>query len=176
LRKRGQRLAQALEHAVVVDDQAVFLAAAHAVDAGDGLHQRMALHGLVQVERGQAFHVEAGQPHRADDGDAKGVIGLLELLLQVAFDHLLAVRLDVQRLIAEVAPLGEFGHLALFLRHHHAAFGGLHPLDMFATLCSSFGSALPRDANNASSFATAVSSCVVFSCHLAAISHASSRS
>jgi len=103
------------EHAVVVDDQTVLLAAAHAVDARDGLHQGMALHGPVQVKRGQAFHVEAGQPHRADDGDAKRVRGLLELRLQNALDHLAAVRPDVQRFIAEVAPLGEFGHLALLL-------------------------------------------------------------
>ena len=66
-----QRLAQALEHAVVVHDHAEVLARIHAVGAGDGLHQGVGLHRLVDVERGQALHVEAGQPHGADDGDAE---------------------------------------------------------------------------------------------------------
>ena len=129
-----QRAAQALDHAVVVDDQAVLLAAAHAIYARNRLHQRVALHRLVEIKRRQALHVEAGQPHRADDGDAEGVVGLLELVLQIALHHLLAVRRDVERLVAEVAPLGELGHLALLLRCDHAAFGRLHPFHLLPAL------------------------------------------
>ena len=66
-----QRLAQALEHAVVVHDDAAVLAGIDAVGAGDGLHQVVRLHRLVDVERRQALDVEAGQPHGADDGDAE---------------------------------------------------------------------------------------------------------
>ena len=73
-----QRLAQALQHAVVVDDQAEILAWIDTVRPGDGLHQRVGLHRLVDVERREALHVEAGQPHGADDGDAERMLRVLE--------------------------------------------------------------------------------------------------
>jgi hypothetical protein len=73
-----KRLAQALEHAVVVDDDAD----SPCPDIG-GWRERwpasgVGLHRLVDVERRQALHVEAGQPHGADDGDAEGMLRVLE--------------------------------------------------------------------------------------------------
>jgi hypothetical protein len=50
---RGKRLPQALEHAVVVDDEAVLLVRCHPVHARNRLHQGVALHRLVQVQRRQ---------------------------------------------------------------------------------------------------------------------------
>ena len=114
-----QRLAQALEHAVVVDDQPEILAGINAVRAGDRLHQRVRLHRLVDVERREAFHVEAGQPHGADDRDAERMLRVLERRLHIhalavaVFEALLhqgAVRNDVE------APLLEVGDLVLRLR------------------------------------------------------------
>ena len=69
-----QRFAQALEHAVVVHDDAAVLAGIDAVGAGDGLHQGVGLHRLVDVERAKALDIEAGQPHGADDGDAERML------------------------------------------------------------------------------------------------------
>ena len=37
------------------------------VDPRNRLHQRMRLHRLVDIQRGQTFHIETGQPHRADE-------------------------------------------------------------------------------------------------------------
>ena len=72
----GKRLAEAGEHAVVIDDQAEVFARKAPIRAGNRLHQRVRLHRLVDVEGGQAFDVEAGQPHGADDrrpgSDASG--------------------------------------------------------------------------------------------------------
>ena len=73
-----QRLTQALQHAVVVDDQAEILAGIDPVGPRDRLHQRVRLHRLVDVEGRQAFHVEARHPHRADDGDTEGMLRVLE--------------------------------------------------------------------------------------------------
>ena len=72
--ERRERLAQVLEDAAVVDDEAVVLALVHAVGARDGLHERMRLERLVQVERGEGRHVEPGEPHRAHDRDAERVL------------------------------------------------------------------------------------------------------
>ena len=85
----GQGLAQALEHAVVVDDQAEVLARVAPVGAGDGLHQGMGLHRLVDIKSRQALHVETGQPHGADDGDTKRMFRILEGHFHI---HPLAVR------------------------------------------------------------------------------------
>ena len=46
-----QRLPQALQHAVVVDDQAEILAGIHAVRPRNRLHQAVRLHRLVEVKR-----------------------------------------------------------------------------------------------------------------------------
>ncbi len=85
----GEGLAQALQHAVVVDDQAEVLARKTPVGAGDGLHQGVRPHRLVDVQRRQAFDVEAGQPHGADDRHAERVLRIFERRLHV---HALAVR------------------------------------------------------------------------------------
>ena len=109
-----QRLAQALEHPVVVHDDAAVLAGEHAVGAGDGLHQVVRLHRLVDVERRQALDVEAGQPHRADDRDAEGMLRILEGVLDrnplavgclEAGLHHHPVRDDVEAPLLKVADL-----------------------------------------------------------------------
>ncbi len=139
----GQRFAQVLEDADVVDDEAVVLVLVYSVGPGDGLHQRMGLQRLVEVERGQARHVEASQPHGADDGDAEGVLRLLEGVvegqaLQAAelgflpqgfgqvepFLDQAAMGRDVQ------APLPESGHLALLLADDHGRLRLAHPVDL----------------------------------------------
>ena len=126
-----QRLAQALEHAVVVHDQAEVLAGINAVGARDGLHQRVRLHRLVDVERREALHVEAGQPHGADDGDAERMLRVLERRLHIhplavadleALLHQGAVRDDVE------APLLEVGDLVLRLADDDLDDRLLHPL------------------------------------------------
>jgi hypothetical protein len=58
-----QRDLQPLGNADIVHNQTAGLAANHPVHAGDGLHQALALHGLVHIHRGHARRVEAGQPH-----------------------------------------------------------------------------------------------------------------
>ena len=84
----GQSLAQALQHTVVVDDQPEILTRETTIGPGDGLHQGVRLHRLVDVKRRQALHIEARQPHGADDGDAEGMFRALEGGLHV---HALAV-------------------------------------------------------------------------------------
>ena len=130
-----QRLAQALEHAVVVHDDAAVLAGEHAVGAGDGLHQVVRLHRLVDVERRQALDVEAGQPHRADDRDAEGMLRVLEGVLDrhpLAVGRLEAglhhhpVRDDVE------APLLEVADLVLRFADDDLDDRALHPLRLTA--------------------------------------------
>ena len=113
-----QRRAQARQHAVVIDDQAEILAGIDAVRPRDGLHQRVRLHRLVDVERGKALHVEARQPHGADDRDAERMLRVLERGLDIdalavarleALLHQGAMRDDVE------TPLLEIGDLVLRL-------------------------------------------------------------
>ena len=52
------------------------------VDAGDGLHQSMAAHRLVDVEGVEAGCVEAGQPHIAHEHDLQRIVGVAEALGQ----------------------------------------------------------------------------------------------
>jgi hypothetical protein len=108
-----QGFAQALEHAVVVHDQAKVLAGVHPVGAGNGLHQRMRPHGLVDVERRQAFHVKPGEPHGAHHGNAERVPGVLERGFHIDAQavcglepqlHHRAVRDDVKAPAFEVSP------------------------------------------------------------------------
>ena len=80
----GQRLLQLVGQPQVIDHQPARLVAEHAVDAGDGLHQPVAPHRLVQVHRVQAGGVEPGEPHVADDHDLERVVGVLEPLGQLA--------------------------------------------------------------------------------------------
>ncbi len=69
-----QRLLQLVGEAEVVDDQPARLVLEDAVHAGDGLHQAVAAHRLVDVHRVQARRVEAGQPHVAHDHDLERVV------------------------------------------------------------------------------------------------------
>ncbi len=117
----------------------------HPVGAGDGLHQGMGLERFVQVQSGQARHIEAGQPHGADNGDPERVRILLEGLIQshalhVAetgigahrggqFDAFLdqpTVRRDIE------IPLAKLVHLALFFTDDHGHPGLAHPVDLSA--------------------------------------------
>lgn len=52
-----------------------------AVDARDGLHQRMAAHRFIQVHGVRRRDVEAGQPHVAHDNQLERVVGILEAFL-----------------------------------------------------------------------------------------------
>ena len=81
--KGRQCLTQVLENAAVIDDQAVVLALVHAVRAGNGLHERVRLERLVEIERTQGRHVEPRQPHGANDGDAEGMLLRLEGLVNI---------------------------------------------------------------------------------------------
>jgi hypothetical protein len=46
-----KRLFQFIGQAEIIDDEAAGLVLEHAVDAGDGLHQPMAAHRLVDIHR-----------------------------------------------------------------------------------------------------------------------------
>ena len=70
----AERALEVLRDADVVHDQPGRLVAEDAVDAGDGLHQAVALHRLVHVHRVHAGRVEAGQPHVADDDELERVV------------------------------------------------------------------------------------------------------
>jgi hypothetical protein len=95
-----QRRLQLVGDADVVHHQAALLVLEHAVHAGDGLHEVVALHRLVDVERVHAGRVEAGEPHVAHDHQAQRVGRVLEALLQPLL-HLGAVDVRAQqRLVA----------------------------------------------------------------------------
>ena len=79
---------------------------------------------LVQIEAGQAFHVKAGEPHGADEHNAKRVGRILELLVQLPLFHFLAVRPDIQ------APCLEGLNLVLFLADDNSHFCFLHPAEL----------------------------------------------
>ena len=57
------------------------LAREDAVCARNGLHESVCLHGLVDVEGREAFHIEAGEPHGTDDSDPERVLWVLEGIL-----------------------------------------------------------------------------------------------
>ncbi len=93
-----QRLLQRGKHVGVVHDDTTVLAGEHAIGPGYGLHQRVVAHRLVQIHRRATGCVEAGQPHGADEDQAQGVFGILELLVhaRLRFAHAPAVRFDLQ--------------------------------------------------------------------------------
>jgi hypothetical protein len=62
-----ERSFQLIGDSDVIHHQAALLVLEYAVDPGDGLHQVMALHGLVDVQRVNAGSIKAGQPHVTDD-------------------------------------------------------------------------------------------------------------
>ena len=69
-REHGERVLEFRGDAPVVHDQAVgLLVALRAVDAGDGLEQRVFLERGVQIHDLLDRGVEAGQQHVADDQD-----------------------------------------------------------------------------------------------------------
>ena len=59
----GQGLLQALSYAQIIHDQAAGLVLENTVDAGDSLHQAVALHEFVNIHGVQAGSIEAGKPH-----------------------------------------------------------------------------------------------------------------
>src|SRR5262249_21239008 len=128
-----QRFAQALEHTVVVHDHTAVLARIDTVGTGNGLHKRVRLHRLIDVESREALHVEAGEPHGADNGNAERVLWVLESVLHShplairrleALLHHYAVRDDIK------APLLEVTHLVLGLTDDNLDDGALHPLHL----------------------------------------------
>ena len=105
----AERVLQVLGNADIVDDEAGRLVAEHPVDTGDGLHQPVALHRLVDIHRVHARRVEAGQPHVSHDDELERIVGVLGALGDEFAPHLRP--LADMRLIAE-----RIGGRA---RHHH---------------------------------------------------------
>ena len=87
----GQGLPQGFHDAHIVDDEAVGLTLGNAVGTGDGLHQRVGFHGFVDVEARKSLHVETSEPHGTDKDDAELRFAVFELLVKLAFLHLLAM-------------------------------------------------------------------------------------
>ena len=124
----GKGFAQGLDDAHIINDEAVALALGNAVCPGDGLHQRMCLEGLVQVQARKALYVKAGEPHGADKHHPQRIGGILELFVEFAFFHFFAVGRDIQ------APCPEGLDLVLFLADDHGHFGLFHPLELAGKL------------------------------------------
>ena len=72
----GERDFEVLRQAEIVHHQAAGLVFEDAVDAGYRLHQAVSAHGLVNVHGVQAWGVESGQPHIADNGNLERVVGV----------------------------------------------------------------------------------------------------
>ena len=73
---------QVLGNADVVHHQAPGFAAKDPVDAGDGLHQVVAAHGLVYIHGVQAGGIKASEPHISDYHQLEGVFGVAQALGQ----------------------------------------------------------------------------------------------
>ena len=73
----GERLPQLVSQSEIIDDETAGFVFEDAVDAGDGLHEPVTFHGLVDVHGMQAGGVKAGEPHIADDNDLEGIGGEL---------------------------------------------------------------------------------------------------
>ena len=69
-----------VSQAEIIHDQATGLVAIDAVDARNGLHEAVALHGLVDVHGVKRRHIETGQPHITHDGNLEGVTRILETI------------------------------------------------------------------------------------------------
>ena len=82
LRVVGQGRTKVSCEADVVHDEPRRLRAEDAVHAGDGLHQAMPLHRLVDVERVQGWSVEAREPHVPHDREPQLVPGVPQALRQ----------------------------------------------------------------------------------------------
>ena len=79
-----ERMFQLIGQAEVIDDQAAGLVAEDAVHAGDGLHEPVAAHRLVDIHCAERWRVEAGQPHVADDDDVERIFRIFETRSQFA--------------------------------------------------------------------------------------------
>jgi hypothetical protein len=73
---------QVLGDADVVHHQTPGFAAKDPVDAGDGLHQVVAAHGLIHIHGVEAGGIEAGEPHIADNDQLEGVVRVAQALAQ----------------------------------------------------------------------------------------------
>ena len=73
-----QRFLQVIGQTEIIHDQAAGLVFVDTVDARNGLHQTMPLHGFVNVHGVQRRDIETRQPHIADDDDLERVVGVLE--------------------------------------------------------------------------------------------------
>ena len=62
----------------VIHHQPTYLVAKDAVDAGNGLHQRVPVHRFIHVHGVQAGCIEAGQEHIAYDDQPQGVFGIFQ--------------------------------------------------------------------------------------------------
>ena len=74
---------EGLGDADVIDDETTFLAGENAIDTGNGLHEVVAAHRLIDVHGGERRHIEAREPHVAHDGNLHRVVVVLELLRQL---------------------------------------------------------------------------------------------
>src|SRR6476620_6394412 len=70
----GERPLKVLEDADVVDYDTSALAGGATIGPSDGLHQRVVLHRLVQIDRATCRHIKAGDPHGADEHEPQRVV------------------------------------------------------------------------------------------------------
>ena len=91
---------QVFANADVVHHQAALLVFKDPVHAGNGLHQVVALHGLVHIQGVYAGRVKTREPHVTHDHQLERIFGVLETLFQ-PFLGLAAVNVRAQqRLVA----------------------------------------------------------------------------
>ena len=120
----GQRFAQRVHDADVIHDQAVAFAVCDAIGSRNRLHQGVRLQHLIQIKAGKGLHVEACQPHGADENHAERMIAVFEILIQLALLHLFAVGFDIE------PPFLEGLDFVLLLTDDDRHLGFLHPLEL----------------------------------------------
>ena len=106
----------------------------------------MGFHRFVDIERCQALHVKAGQPHGAYDSDAEGVLRVFEGVvdgysfavwcLEAGFHHL-PMRNDIK------APFFEVADLVLRLADDDLDDRAFHPLRLRSQLIEFLADAFP---------------------------------
>ena len=79
---KGQGFLKICGNAEVIYDQATRLVFVDAVNSRDGLHEVVAFHRLVDVERMHAGCIEARQPHVANDNQLQRIVVVLHPLGQ----------------------------------------------------------------------------------------------
>lgn len=87
-------------------------------------HEAVGLHGLVEVHRSQRLHIEAREPHGADEHDAQRVVRILKLVVQAALLHLHPMRTDIE------VPFLEVRDLVLLLADDDRHLRRAHPIDL----------------------------------------------